>query len=217
MIEEIGERYRAFAPDLPGHGDASERRPATFGAVIAYLRALREDAFTLCGYSMGGRLALAFALAHPDRVRRLVLVSASPGIADAAQRAERFEADTALAARIEAIGLRAFVDEWSAQPLFAGLPRGVADLAHADRLRSTAAGLAAALRGMGTGLMEPLWDHLGALGMPVAVLAGERDEKFAALAQRMAATIPACELRIIEGTGHALHLERPDEVVAALG
>ena len=38
--------------------------------------------------------------------------------------------------------------EWAAQPLFAGMPRGVAELADADRLRNTAAGLAAALRGL---------------------------------------------------------------------
>jgi 2-succinyl-6-hydroxy-2,4-cyclohexadiene-1-carboxylate synthase len=216
VVAELGERYRPFTPDLPGHGDAAERRPATFGAVTAYLRALNAERFVLCGYSMGGRLALAFALAHPERVTRLVLVSASPGIADAAQRAARFESDMRLAARIEEVGVEAFVAEWAAQPLFAGLPRGVADLASADRLRNTAAGLAAALRGMGTGVMEPLWERLGQLTMPVVLLAGERDAKFVALAQQMAAAVPDAEIRVAAGAGHALYLEQPEAVAAAL-
>lgn len=216
VVAALGERYRAFAPDLPGHGNSAERRPASFGAAIAYLRALREGPFGLVGYSMGGRVALAFALAHPERVARLVLVSSSPGIADAGERAARAAADAELASRIEAIGLEAFVDEWAAQPLFAGLPRGVEDLARADRLRNTAPGLAASLRGMGTGVMEPLWARLGSLSMPVTVLAGERDEKFVALAEQMAAAIPSAEARVVEGAGHALHLERPDAVAAAL-
>ena len=58
--------------------------------------------------------------------------------------------------------------------------------AHADRLRNTPAGLAAALRGLGTGVMEPLWDRLPELTIPVTLIVGERDEKFRALAAQMA-------------------------------
>src|SRR5947208_2990467 len=87
-------RYRALAPDLPGHGQASQRT-ASFPAVTAYVRALAPQPFTLAGYSMGGRIALhaAFHL----RPERLVLIGASPGIADAAERAARRAADEALA------------------------------------------------------------------------------------------------------------------------
>jgi 2-succinyl-6-hydroxy-2,4-cyclohexadiene-1-carboxylate synthase len=208
VIAELRGRYRCFAPDLPGHGDAQGRRPATFDAVAAYLAALKLERFTLCGYSMGGRLALDFALRHPARVERLVLIGATPGIADAAARAERRRADLALADRIEAIGLEAFVDEWGAQPLFAGQPRGVAALAREDRLRSTASGLAAALRGMGTGAMTPLGDRLGELAMPVTWVVGEHDATFRALAPPDAVVIP--------GAGHAAHLEAPEAVAGVL-
>ena len=138
-----------------------------------------------CGYSMGGRLALALALRTPERVRRLVLVSASPGLADADERAARRRADEALADRIEAIGVEAFAREWAAQPLFAGQPARVAAAAHADRLRRTAAEHAAQLRGLGTGVMPPLWERLGELAMPVTLVVGERDAKFRAIAGRM--------------------------------
>ena len=216
VVAAVGARYRCFAPDLPGHGDAEGRRPASFGAVTAYLGALKPERFALCGYSMGGRLALAAALALPARVERLVLAGASPGLADPAERTARRAADEALATRIEADGVAAFVEAWSAQPLFAGQPRGIADFARADRLRNTAAGLAAALRGMGTGTMEPVWDRLGELRMPVTLIAGERDEKFRAIAQRMASAIPQATLVIAPGAGHAVHLEAPQVVAGAL-
>jgi 2-succinyl-6-hydroxy-2,4-cyclohexadiene-1-carboxylate synthase len=215
-VAALGGRYRAIAPDLPGHGSAAQRRPASLHACVAYARAVGGDAFTLAGYSMGGRIALAAAFALPSQVRRLVLVGASPGIADPAERAARRRADEELADRIEAIGVEAFAREWGAQPLFAGQDQRVAAAAHADRLRNDASGLAAALRGMGTGVMEPLWDRLGSLTIPVTLVVGERDEKFGAIADAMAARLPHARVVVIAGAGHAAQLERPDEVAAAI-
>src|SRR5215212_10264650 len=209
-------RYRSAAPDLPGHGDFAERRPASFTACDAYLRALTDEPFTLVGYSMGGRVALHAALSLGDRVRRLVLVGASPGIADARERAQRAADDAALADRIEAIGLDAFVREWRAQPLFDGIPRGIAERIDADRRRNTAPGLAAALRGLGTGVMPPLWDRLGSLAVPVSLVVGERDDKFMAIAERMHGALRDARIVVVPRAGHAAHLERPDTVAAAL-
>ena len=176
VVRELAGRYRALAPDL-GAGP--------WEAELDRLEALAPPAFTLAGYSMGGRLALALALRIPERVRRLVLVSASPGLADAGERAARREADEALATRIEAIGAEAFAREWAAQPLFAGQPPEVAAAAHEDRMRRSAAEHAAQLRGLGTGVMPPLWERLGELAMPVTLVVGERDAKFRAIAERM--------------------------------
>jgi len=208
-------RYRPLAPDLRGHGGAAARRPVTFDAIADDVLALAGGPFVLAGYSMGGRLALHLALRAPERVRALVLVSATAGIADPAARAERRRADEARAARMEAQPIEELAREWAAQPLFAGQPPKVAEAAHADRLRGDPAGLAAALRGVGTGTMEPLWSRLEELTMPAAVLAGERDPKFVALAHRLAEALPAARLRIVPGTGHALPLEAPAEVAAA--
>src|SRR5215207_10203974 len=214
VLHALAARYRAIAPDLPGHGEFAERRPASFAACDAYVRVLADAPITLAGYSMGGRIALHAALSLGPRVRRLVLVGASPGIADPAERAARAAEDAALAARIEAIGLEAFAREWGAQPLFAGMPRGIAEIAHADRMRNTAAGLAAALRGLGTGVMPPLWDRLGEL--PVELVVGERDEKFRAIAERMTAALVAGRLHVVPGTGHAVHLEAPEAVAEVI-
>jgi 2-succinyl-6-hydroxy-2,4-cyclohexadiene-1-carboxylate synthase len=206
---------RILAPDLPGHGSAAAR-PASFPACAAYVRALADGPLDLCGYSMGGRIALHTALALPGLVRRLVLVGASPGLADPAERAARRASDDALAERIEAGGVEAFAREWAALPLWAGQPEPVRAAAHADRLRNTPEGLAAALRGLGTGVMEPLWDRLGELGLPVELVVGERDAKFRAVAERMAAALPDARVAIVPRAGHAAHLERPDVVAAHL-
>jgi 2-succinyl-6-hydroxy-2,4-cyclohexadiene-1-carboxylate synthase len=205
VLHALAARYRAIAPDLPGHGGFAERRPASFAACDAYVRVLADQPITLHA-----------ALSLGPRVRRLVLVGASPGIADAAERAARAAEDAALADRIEAIGLEAFVREWGAQPLFDGMPRGIAEIAHADRMRNTAAGLAAALRGLGTGVMPPLWDRLGELTVPVELVVGERDEKFRAIAERMTAVLVAGRLHVVPGTGHAVHLEAPEAVAEVI-
>ncbi len=202
VVRELAGRYRALAPDLG---------PGPWEAELDRLEALAPPAFTLAGYSMGGRLALALALRIPERVRRLVLVSASPGLADPGERAARREADEALATRIEAIGDEAFAREWAAQPLFADQPAEVAAAAHEDRMRRSAAEHAVQLRGLGTGVMPPLWDRLGELAMPVTLVVGERDAKFRAIAERMG--LPAV---VVPGAGHAVHLEAPVAVAAHL-
>jgi 2-succinyl-6-hydroxy-2,4-cyclohexadiene-1-carboxylate synthase len=213
----LAARYRALLPDLPGHGQAVHRT-ASFDTCAAYVRALAPGApFTLAGYSMGGRIALHAALTlGPAVVDRLVLVGASPGLADPAERAQRRAADLALAERIETLEIEAFAREWGAQPLFAGQPERVAAAAHADRLRNTPAGLAAALRGLGTGVMEPLWERLPALAIPVTLITGERDEKFRAVAEAMLARLPDARHVVIPGTGHAPQLEAPDAVAEAI-
>jgi 2-succinyl-6-hydroxy-2,4-cyclohexadiene-1-carboxylate synthase len=215
VIAELGGRRRALAPDLPGHGNAAAR-PASFAACTGYVRALGGERFALAGYSMGGRIALHATLALGDRLDRLVLIGASPGIADPAERAARGAADDALADRIEAIGVEAFAREWAELPLWQGQPERVRAAAYADRLRNTPSGLAAALRGLGTGVMEPLWEALPSLAVPVTLAVGERDEKFRAIAERMAARLPRAEIVVVEGAGHAAQLEQPAAVAALL-
>ena len=213
MAKQAG--HALATPDLRGHGASAAVRPVDFPHVVADVAALAEDA-VLCGYSMGGRIALHTALAHPERVRRLVLISTTAGIENAAQRAERRAADEALATEIERDGIETFVARWGAQPLLAGLPADAAQAACADRLSNEGPGLAAALRGLGPGVMEPVWDRLDQLRMPVAVLAGEHDAKFVAIAHRLAGALPDASLVVVPGAGHALHLEAPREVAAAL-
>jgi 2-succinyl-6-hydroxy-2,4-cyclohexadiene-1-carboxylate synthase len=215
-----GERYRPLAPDIRGHGAAAARRPVDFASCVDDVLGLAGPArFALAGYSQGGRLALHVALAAAQRLTRLVLVSATAGIEDDAERARRRAADEELAAWMEADGrlITEVADRWGAQPLFAGQSAQVAAAARADRLSNDPVGLAAALRGIGTGAMAPLWGRLHELGdLPVVVLAGERDEKYVALGQRLAGALANAELVVVPGVGHALALEAPAAVADAI-
>jgi 2-succinyl-6-hydroxy-2,4-cyclohexadiene-1-carboxylate synthase len=215
-IAALGERYRALASDIRGHGSAAGARPVSFDAVRGDVLGLAPERFALCGYSMGGRIALSLALAAPERVSRLALIGASPGIADPGERRSRRAADEALADRIEREGIAWFAQHWSSLPLFADQPPDVAAAAHAMRLQQSPTGLAAVLRGLGTGAMEPLWDRLPQLAIPVTLIVGERDAKFRAIAERMADALPAARLHVVPGAGHAVQLERPEAVAALL-
>lgn len=199
--------------DAPGHGRSAEITAGlrTGGRLIAD----QGGEATYVGYSMGARFCLHLALSNPELVRGLVLLGGTAGIEDAAERTARREQDLRTAARIKQEGLEAFVDGWMAQPLFARLPPERAF--RAERLENTVDGLMASLDQAGTGSQDPSWHKLHRLSMPVLVLAGADDAKFAALAERMAAEIgPNATVTLIEGAGHAAHLEQPDRFLAVL-
>jgi 2-succinyl-6-hydroxy-2,4-cyclohexadiene-1-carboxylate synthase len=217
VLEQImHERLPGLEPvavDLPGHGDAppppgvdlweSAERLVSVGGTATYV-----------GYSMGGRVTLHAALAHPARTRALVLIGTTAGIDDADERAARRRADERLADHIEAVGLEQFIDEWLSNPLFAGLTDATA--MRDDRLRNTSADLAASLRATGTGTQDPLWDRLGEVTCPVLVLAGERDTKFRELGERMADLLANSNFEVIADAGHSVHLEQPEATAEAI-
>jgi 2-succinyl-6-hydroxy-2,4-cyclohexadiene-1-carboxylate synthase len=216
VIDGLGQSYNALAPDIRGHGSAGGRRPIGWRECVADVAAVAPERFVLAGYSMGARLALQVALAHPERVDGLLLVSGTAGIADEVERAARRDADAVLADEIEEQDIEAFASRWARQPLFRRQRPEVAAAAHADRLRNTPSGLAAALRALGPGEMDPLWSRLDKLRMRAIVVTGERDSKFRKLGERLAAALPAGELVVVPAAGHAVHLEAPAAVRACV-
>jgi 2-succinyl-6-hydroxy-2,4-cyclohexadiene-1-carboxylate synthase len=212
VIEALPDDTDALAPDIRGHGDASARRPVTLEAVIDDIDRLAADPFTLVGYSMGGRIALHVAFGLPDRVQRLVLIGASPGLQTATARAERRASDGKLADRAENETIERFARRWADTPVLADQPASVRDAADADRRRNDPAGLAAALRGLGTGALPSLWSRLGSLEIPVTLVVGERDAKYREIAARMAEEMRGAEVVIVPGAGHAVHAEAPGAV-----
>jgi 2-succinyl-6-hydroxy-2,4-cyclohexadiene-1-carboxylate synthase len=202
----------SYAVDLPGHGSASDVRSDLWGSADHLVAAGGRT--TYVGYSMGGRVCLHAALAHPQAVERLILIGATAGLDSADARAQRRTSDGLLADRIETIGVEAFVDEWLQNPLFAGLTPDQA--MRTDRLRNSAGGLASSLRLTGTGTQAPLWDRLSEISCPVLLLVGALDKKFSAIAERMATLLPNAELRTIVDAGHSVHLEQPERTVDAL-
>jgi 2-succinyl-6-hydroxy-2,4-cyclohexadiene-1-carboxylate synthase len=206
VAQDLAVDHEVLLPDAPGHGGSGAVR-ATLAEAAALL-ADQAGRATYLGYSMGARWCLHVALQHPDAVQALVLLGGTAGLADPDERAARVASDAVLAERLDREGLAAFLEAWVAQPLFAGVPPEAVGLE--DRLRSTAAGLRSSLELAGTGAQEPLWDRLHELGMPVLVLAGERDARFSELGRRMADSIgPTASFAVVPGAGHAAHLEQP--------
>ena len=176
--------------------------------LAAMLDAEGLETVDVAGYSMGGRLGLLFALRHPARVRRLVLVSASPGLRTAGERAARQAHDAALA-RDLAADFPAFLDRWTRQPLFAHLTETQRAQIIADRLaHGDPTALARGLVGMGTGAMPSLWEPLARIGAETHAVAGALDAKFVALAHAMAGTGRVTP-HVLPGAGHALLAEAP--------
>jgi 2-succinyl-6-hydroxy-2,4-cyclohexadiene-1-carboxylate synthase len=196
--------------------DLADADPLTPDGVSSLVGRSCDERFVLVGYSMGGRLALHTALAIPERVSRLVLLSASAGIADAGERAARRAAEEALAAEIEHGPISAFIERWRAVPLFASDPDWVLDEVAADELRCSPPVLVASLRNLGPGAMTPMWERLGELRMPVALLAGADDGAYVDAGRRMAAAIEHATLSVVPGVGHRVALQAPEAVVRAL-
>ncbi|PIE33073.1 MAG: 2-succinyl-6-hydroxy-2,4-cyclohexadiene-1-carboxylate synthase [Ilumatobacter coccineus] len=192
--------------DLAGHGLSSDDRPADIVELAGPVIELAGPG-TYVGYSMGGRVALTAAVQHPGSIKRLVVIGATAGLDTPDERHQRIAHDDALANQVVAEGVDAFLDRWLTAPLFAGLPPDpTGDI---ERRRNTEAGLAHSLRSYGTGTMTPLWDRLGEVEIPVLVLAGEHDNKFTALGQRLAQHLPSATFDTIADAGHAAHLEQP--------
>jgi 2-succinyl-6-hydroxy-2,4-cyclohexadiene-1-carboxylate synthase len=211
-----GEPYPALAPDLRGHGAARGRRPVAMEDCVADVLAAVPARCVLAGYSLGGRVALRVALRAPERIERLVLVATTAGLEGDAERRSRIEADDALAAHLRETGAASFAARWSAQPLFAADPPAVRAAQEAEIAAGDPDGLAEALSGLSPGRVPPVWDRLGELDVPVTLLAGERDERYVALAHRLAAGLPDARVVVVPGAGHGLLREAPDEVRAAI-
>ena len=216
---------KLLAPDFPGHGKLRHQRNPLEYTMESHLALISEAAatdtkVTLLGYSMGGRLALHWALAHPEKVERLILVGASPGLATADARAERQLADATLADFIQARGLTAFFKYWHNQTFFQpmlGLPAEQLAPILARRALNDPDGLALSLRHVGTGSLPSLWNRLKEIRCPVDLVTGEMDVKFTRLAREMGPHLPKVRHSVVEGAGHAVHLERPGDLAMLIG
>jgi 2-succinyl-6-hydroxy-2,4-cyclohexadiene-1-carboxylate synthase len=209
----------AFRPPLLGHGANADGVRSFDDEVDRLAATLGPAAVHLGGYSLGARLALGVAVRHPARVARLTLIGVHPGLRSETERDERRRADARWVELLERCGMEAFVDAWTAQPLFAtqrALPQAVRERRKRERLSHDPRGLARSLRVTGLAEMPDLRAHLGDVRVPVTLLAGELDAKFSALAGELVRLFPDARETIVPGAGHDLLLERPDLVATEL-
>ena len=206
VTEHLSSQFEVVLVDAPNHGDSSDISLNLETGANAIVEV--GQSATYVGYSMGARLCLTAALAHPQQVKRLVLISGTAGIEDKDERLARVVSDKELAMRIEQNGVTNFIDSWLALPIFSGLT--TLNNQREIRLCNTATALASSLRLCGAGKQQPTWSRLKDLTMPVLIVAGENDKKFVELALRLTTAIgDNAKLQIIENSGHTPHLEQP--------
>lgn len=225
VAQKLAADFHCLLPDLPGHGrntDLDPELPLTFPLLSAGLARTLEAAGVvrpaLIGYSLGGRLALQFGCRYPDRLATLVVESAQPGLRTEEERARRRLLDDARAERLRQAGLAEFLDEWYRADLWASL-RARVDLLEdliQDRTGIDVSGLAKALADLSPGRMDPLWDCLPDLAMPMLLLSGDLDLQYTAITAEAAGLIPGSVHARIPGAGHNIHLEQPEAFRAAL-
>jgi 2-succinyl-6-hydroxy-2,4-cyclohexadiene-1-carboxylate synthase len=215
-LRQFAPQIEPIAPDLRGHGANAAVRPIDTQHLVDDVLALTPGRFALAGYSMGGRLAFHVALHAPHRVRHLILVSTTPGIRDEERRQQRRADDEALAAELEREGIEAFADRWGRLALWRTQSDAVRAAARAERLSQDPHGLAAALRGFGTGTMPHVWDRLGALNLPVTIVVGSEDERYREVARKVHERMPWAKVVVVAGVGHAVPLEAPGALARAM-
>ena len=218
IVDALRTDFFCIAVDLPGHGGSlGLRHEADYGMegaadlVRDVLDCVGVAKAHVVGYSMGGRLALYFAIYHNDRCRRLVLESASPGLMHEADRAARIKLDDARARRLETKEYTTFIEKWYRHPMFASLGNhdGLLESRIIARMQNSPPELARSLRMMGTGRQPPLWDRLGHVKSRVLAIAGALDSKYVELAEQMSVLMPMTRTAIIPDAGHVVHAEHP--------
>jgi 2-succinyl-6-hydroxy-2,4-cyclohexadiene-1-carboxylate synthase len=221
LVQAIDTEYGVTRIDVLGHGSSDSSQDYRLYDMEHTLRALSEILDRLAiprvhwlGYSMGGRIAMAAAVALPERTLSLICESGSPGLRTPEERAARISSDADLADRIEQRGIPSFVTYWQSLPLWksqARLPKETRQRLRFQRSSNNPRGLANSLRGIGTGSQPALHDQLRDIRVPALLIAGEEDAKYLALARKMHRDIPGSQLAIIPLSGHAVHLEQPEE------
>ena len=212
-------RDDVLCPALLGHG-ASEPEVRTFEEEIDRVaRLVEERGFEgahVAGYSLGARVALGMLVRHPELVSSATLIGVNPGIEIEAERAERVRADEVWARLLEEQGIERFALEWEALPLFATQSPEQKASERARRMKHDPRELARSLRVLGLGAMPNYWGSLAFLGMPIRLMAGGRDTKFASIAERMLPRLSRGSITIVPDAGHNVVLEDPAAVRASL-
>lgn len=218
FIPEWQESNQVITIDLPGHGKTAatlEKTMMGFSKDLAQIfNVLQIEKAHLLGYSLGGRAALSFAMEYPSLISSLILESASPGIADQAERFARQEADEKLAERIKRDGMEKFVNFWQDIGMFSSqksLPQHVQETVRQERLSQSELGLANSLLFMGTGVQSSWWDRLSEINYPVFLIVGSIDKKFVELNEKMLKLISTAEIITVSDAGHAVHVEQVEK------
>jgi 2-succinyl-6-hydroxy-2,4-cyclohexadiene-1-carboxylate synthase len=220
LLKKLPEGVNSLAIDLIGHGKSccpEEKECYSSKSIVNQLDEifckLDFKKVILVGYSMGGRAALSYSVNYPEKVKCLILESATPGIIDETEREERIRSDERLAQFILDHTMAEFVDYWMNIPIFASqkklTPEKLKNLKE-SKLNNSPIGLANSLRGFSTGKMPQLWNRLADINFRTLLITGSLDKKFTQINARITKELKNSDHIIVKGAGHNIHLERPE-------
>jgi pimeloyl-ACP methyl ester carboxylesterase len=220
QVAAFAGRYRVITYDARGQGRsgvpktlAEFSQPRMIEDLHLLLRHLGIDRACVGGLSMGGNVALNFALEHPSMVMGLLVCDTGAGSDEAETWAFKVRRWVAM---LETDGVEAFAEDYIGDPILAEFanrgPEARAFL-KAAITSSTAAGLAGGLAGAvgSRPSIYALADRMAALTMPVVIVVGDRDHWCTKVSRFMAASIPGAELVEIRDSGHMTNLEQPGQ------
>ena len=223
IIPSINDNYQCITLDLIGHGKSDSPKDVSYynsESINSQLKLIVEhitnQPIILAGYSMGGRVALNFAIENPALIKALILESTSAGIKEEHLRIERINQDEKLAAFINDNSIAVFIDYWMNIDLFSTqkkLPYEKLKNAREQKLQNNKIGLINILKGFGTGKMVPLYDNLAFFNPKTLLVSGEIDKKYCDINSKMIKLFPSAKHHIIKYCGHNIHFEQPKKFI----
>lgn len=224
IIQSLTDDYYCLAFDLPGHGTAKVISDEDYKIencakkLIEWIDNNLKKRFSLCGYSMGGRLAIYLAINFPEKINKVIIESASPGLKTKRERQNRIQIDSLRAKRMLMEPLDQFLDDWYELPLFKNINKETDDFKNmiVRRLNNDPKSLAKSLIHMGTGSQPSLWNQLDKIKSEILLLVGEKDDKFKMIADEINKYCTYARIKIVPDAGHTVHLDSRNTFISEI-
>ena len=200
VIFHLKEIYHCLTIDLPSHG----KSPRTENTLLALEKTLSSfSPFILVGYSMGGRISLAYANKNPDQITMALIVSGHPGLSSKDSKQEREKGDLLWGEQLTTLSSDQFLKLWYEQSVFQSLTKKPVLLASIveKRKMTDPEGLSQVLQELSLS-KQPFYHSFL---KPTYFFFGEEDEKYKNLYTSLAISNTVG----IEKAGHVVHLENP--------
>ncbi len=218
LIEKLP-HFDCFAPDLPGHGRQKNTVVADFeqtaGFVADYIRrSIGQRPYFLIGYSLGGRIALYYALqaqCEKGNLQGLILEGANLGLQSAAEKRARWQHDCRWAQRFATQAPQQVLQDWYRQDVFAHLDEQQRAALIAERTPHCGANIGHMLRATSLAKQPDFRPKVRSNLLPFFYFFGEKDQKF-----RQIAEDSGLPLTLIANAGHNAHKENPPAFAAEL-
>lgn len=213
--------YKIYKIDLIGHGNSDKPKEQEYYSVETMINHIHciinklvKTKYSLIGYSMGGRIAVRYALSYVNEIEKLILESCSFGIKDEKEKSMRYLSDKLLAENIINKGISWFQQYWSSLKIFETqkkLPKEIKERINNGRLHNSGIALANTLMGSGQGVFPYCGEQIEKSQLPILYICGSLDKKYSELGREYLKRISNMRYVQVDDAGHNVHLEKPKE------